>query len=311
MNVLIMSISQKVPLIMAIKKALNRVEPSSKIFGADANDDIVGRFFVDEFWKIPPLSQLTIEHILTYCEINQIKAIIPTRDGELTFFSTHLSLFEEHRISVLVSPLNTIKACLDKKSFYEFGAMNQFPVIPTVEKLSEVEGNRLVVKNRIGSGSKQMMIDITKEQAKKQANSDVIFQPYIEGNEYSIDVYISKKKELIGAIVRKRELIVNGESQITTTCKHDNLERIITEFALSLGLYGHAVFQAIETKEQQLAIIECNPRFGGASTLSIASGLDSFYWFLLESLGNNLEKDVFMRAKEERKLIRHAHDLII
>lgn len=54
-----------------------------------------------------------------------------------------------------------------------------------------------------------------------------------------------------------------------------------------------------------------NARFGGASHLSIKAGLDSFYWFFLESSGHNIDVYPFIRNKEELKLIRYPEDLII
>ena len=45
-NVLITSISRKVPLIKAVKKAFAKLGNSGKVYGADASVDCVGRFFV-------------------------------------------------------------------------------------------------------------------------------------------------------------------------------------------------------------------------------------------------------------------------
>ena len=52
-------------------------------------------------------------------------------------------------------------------------------------------------------------------------------------------------------------------------------------------------------------------RFGGASTLSLAMGLDSFYWFIQESRGVPSEQLPFHRSENEKMLIRHAEDLIL
>jgi carbamoyl-phosphate synthase large subunit len=78
-----------------------------------------------------------------------------------------------------------------------------------------------------------------------------------------------------------------------------------------LGIYGHAVFQLIQSSTGGLHVIECNARFGGASTLSIAAGLDSFYWFLLEACGDSLSQYPFARCRRELRQIRFARDLVI
>ena len=79
----------------------------------------------------------------------------------------------------------------------------------------------------------------------------------------------------------------------------------------TLNLYGHAIFQIIEDWEGHFHVIECNPRFGGASTASVAVGLDSFLWFLMESAGINLEGVPFLRSQKDIKQIRFMTDKII
>lgn len=76
-------------------------------------------------------------------------------------------------------------------------------------------------------------------------------------------------------------------------------------------MYGHVMFQFIKDYSGDIHIIECNARFGGASTLSLAMGLDSFYWFIQESRGIPSEQLSFDRSQTEKRLIRHAEDLIL
>jgi carbamoyl-phosphate synthase large subunit len=58
------------------------------------------------------------------------------------------------------------------------------------------------------------------------------------------------------------------------------------------------------------SLVECNPRFGGASSLSVEAGLDSFRWFLLEAGGHSLELTPFRRASRDLRLVRFAADWI-
>ena len=44
------------------------------------------------------------------------------------------------------------------------------------------------------------------------------------------------------------------------------------------------MLQMFITPQNEFFLIECNPRFGGASTLSIKAGLESFKWAYLEAL---------------------------
>ena len=69
--------------------------------------------------------------------------------------------------------------------------------------------------------------------------------------------------------------------------------------------------QVIVDSSKNIHVVECNNRFGGASSLSLEVGLDTFYWFLRESLGETLESYTFNRSIQEKKQIRFPTDLII
>jgi len=71
------------------------------------------------------------------------------------------------------------------------------------------------------------------------------------------------------------------------------------------------VLQGIISDDQQLHLLECNSRFGGASTLGIRAGVDSLYWSLAESLGMDLGAIPFLPLSEPVTQIRYAGDLYL
>lgn len=310
-NVLITSVSGKVPLVNAVREASRKISSKSKVIGGDINEHCIARHFVDVFWKMPSLSELNINDILRFCQKNNIRFIIPTRNGELEFWAEKKRALEHHQIYVMVSDKEPINLCLDKLLFSEYLAKHSIGVIPSYERIDAIDSEFYVVKDRYGAGSKKVGLKLRKEEAISYARSleNPIFQPYIDGKEYSVDIYMGKNGKVIGAVARTRDVVVNGESQITTTCKHSKLEEICTRTAETIGLFGHVMFQAFVDDSEKVNIIECNPRFGGASTTSITVGLDSFYWFFLESLGR-VEDICFMRSEVEKRQIRYTCDKV-
>ncbi|EKN67674.1 ATP-grasp domain-containing protein [Schinkia azotoformans] len=313
MNVLVTSISRKIPLINEVQKAGNKLGINSLIYGADSNSEAIGKFFVDNFWHMPLLNELKIEDLITYCKSNDIKAIIPTRDGELVFFSKYRELLRENNINAMISDETTIKNCLDKLAYFSIAKEMGYPVINTYVDIEDLTCDSFVVKERYGAGAKKIGINLTKQEAIRHAKylKKPIFQPFIKGQEYSVDIFIDMVGKIKGSVVRKRDLVLNGESQITTTINFTRLEILCEQFASELKFYGHIIMQVIVDLEGNIHFIECNPRFGGASTLSIAVGLDSFYWFLLEVRGFNLDDISFERSKSEKRLIRYPKDWIL
>lgn len=312
-NTLVTSVSSKVPLIKSLKKAYLKLGCDGNIIGADHNFQCIGRNFVDDFWEMPELDELPFETFLRYCNANDIKAVIPTRDGELPFFAKYKKQLQANGIDVMVSEPKVSEACLDKLLFYKKLEALGYPVIQTVKNINELDCKLYVVKECFGAGSRSLGLCLSKDEASKHAQSlqAPIFQPFVEGKEFSVDLYVDLNGKAKGVIVRARELVINGESQITSTCRNPKLEKLSINLVEELGLYGHIVLQVLIDEKEKIHIIECNSRFGGASTLSQQAGLDSFYWFLLESVGVDITNYPFLRTHKELRQIRYAEDLIL
>ena len=307
-DVLITSISKKVPLLKAVKSAIKGSQRDSIVIGADIDPSCIGRHFVDKFWDMPSISNLSVEELVVYCRNENVSAIIPTRDGELNFFSKNRDFLEKSGIRVMVSPLKGVELADDKLKFSELIS----GTIPTACNIGEIDAEFFVVKERYGAGSCSIGLRLSKEDALTHAEKlkDPVFQPYISGKEISVDIFLSKDGNVHGVVCRERNLVINGESQITSTFRDEMLERVSAELAVNMGLSGHVMFQFLNEKQTNtLYLLECNPRFGGASTASLQVGLNSFYWFFLEVLGRPLPP--FDRISHEIKMVRHAEDLFI
>lgn len=313
-NVLITSLSSKVPLIREVRKALSKISAVCKLIGADSNPHCIGRYFVNDFWEMPLTERLDPAEVVQYCIEKNIKAVIPTRDKELPFYAQHKKLFQDNGIAVMVSSFLSVQQCFDKISFYntlkDHCGLN--PIV-TCEQPDAALARRWVVKERSGSGSRNLLIDITAEDARSASGrfENPIFQPYIKGVEFTIDLYVAKNGIPKGGVVRTRDLVVHGESQVSTTVDRSDIREISFNAATIIGLTGHALFQVIEDTSGILHIVECNCRFGGASTLSVAAGLKSFDLFFRECLGDDLSGIAFIEGQAGLRQIRYSEDKII
>jgi predicted ATP-grasp superfamily ATP-dependent carboligase len=312
-NILITSLSKKTTLIEVVKCAASRISTSIKVIGGDSDKNSIGRYFVDDFWIISKDSSLDIENFISECLKRKIKMIIPTRDGELEFFSINKNIFQSNGINVMISNFESIKKCFDKLLFSnENGDFKEY-FISTFDNINNCSFKSYVVKERYGAGSKSIGINLSKQDAIRHSKLmySPIFQEFIEGIEISVDAYVDSKNNVKGIILRKRELVINGESQITSTFENFEIEKQFIKIIKSLNLYGHVILQAIIDENSRLRIIECNARFGGASTLSVKAGLDSFYWFILESNNINIHDAKFIKYPVPLKQIRYIKDLYL
>ncbi|GAA0551599.1 carbamoyl-phosphate synthase large subunit [Rhizomicrobium palustre] len=309
-NVLVTSASKKVPLVRALQTAAKKLKPEIKVIAGDMNEAALTRYVADDFWRLPRTDAAAVESLIAGCKERGIKAILPTRDGELHFWAEQKARFAAEGIAVLVSPAASITRCLDKLAFARFGLEKGLPFIPTFE--APQGDGPFVVKERFGAGSRGLGLNLSKDAALAHGAKleAPIYQPQIRGREISIDAWLDQAHKVKGLVLRGRDSVVDGESQITTTFRDAGLEKAAATILEALELSGPVVMQAFVV-DGKLAVIECNPRFGGASTTSIAAGLDSFTWSLTEAFGGGVAALSFDRVPGEVRQIRVPGDIYV
>ncbi len=170
--------------------------------------------------------------------------------------------------------------------------------------------SKWVVKERFGAGSQNIGLDLDELQAINHAKKleQPIFQPMIKNQqEISVDLYITKNYHVKNMLLRTRDLVVHGESQITTNFFNKKIESAMRNFALKTGLIGHLVIQAFIDNDK-ITLIECNARFGGASSFSQRLGVDSFFWFYLECCGFKIDEWPILDLNSRLVQIRYPQD---
>lgn len=312
-NVLITSAAGKAPLVRAMQQAVRKLGADSCVVAGDISSDVATRYVADAFWTMPRCTASEADAIIAGCLERKIGAVLPTRDGELTFWAEHASTFADAGVDVIVSPPASVALCLDKLKFAAFGKREGLPFIAASERPDDLPAKRFVVKERFGAGSLSIGLDLDRAAAIDHAVTlqHPIFQPLIEGVEISADAWADRNHRVKGVVLRRREKVVNGESQTTTTFNNAKIEAEMVRVIEALGLRGPVVLQAIIDDAGAIHVIECNSRFGGASTLSLAAGLDSLYWSLLEARGADVAQVAFAKLDRPLRQVRVPSDIYV
>lgn len=312
-NALVTSASKKIGLLKAIKKAANKISDNIKIIAGDNNPNSLCKYFSDEFYLMPKTIESNKPEIINWCKKNQVSAIIPTRDGELMFWANWKQELYENGILVMVPDLKSVEICLDKLLFSSECQKLNLPVIHSSLDLDKIDSKTFVVKERFGAGSLSIAINLNKEMAFAHSLklNNPLFQPFVKGIEISVDAYITQTGLVKGIVTRFRSVVDNGESVVTETFFSESLNKDLFVVFDKLKLYGHVILQIILDSNNNINIIECNSRFGGASTLSIEAGLDSFYWFLHEANGIAIDNLPVQLKSQKIKQIRFPQDMIV
>jgi len=280
-NLLFLSSSNHVQLVNSFKDAYKTLNLSGDIYTADINKycasslvskkhNIVPRSDSDDYF--PALKKIIIE--------NNINIVLSARDEELYILSRNKKFFDDLNCILLISDEKSITLCRDKYKLSLFFLENNIPqprtiIFDDLKNNSEIK-YPLICKPKIGKASYGIFKALNYESIEKiiSNTSEYIFQEYIEGMEYTIDLLADNNCNVLSIIPRKRILIKGGESIISITDKNPIIINYAKHISELIGFKYHINIQCI-VKNNIPYFIEINPRFGGASNLSIEAGMNS------------------------------------
>ena len=152
-----------------------------------------------------------------------------------------------------------------------------------------------ILKPRMGFGGKSQFVvndSIQRENLLKSIKiTDFIEQEYLNGPEYSVDAYVSRKGVFVAAMPRLRVRVIDGEVDESLSVKIPEIEALSRRIIeVTDGWEGPITLQFIFTNKGPL-LIEINPRFGGGVTHSIYCGLNMPQWILKEWLCRELPEN--------------------
>lgn len=274
-NVLITSAAAKIPLIQSFQKAL---QGKGKVFSADISSDCAAAHLSDGHFVVKRLDAPgAIEQLLALCAQKAIGLIVPTRDGELAGLAAARERFAAQAVCVLVASPETIAICQNKRIFSRFLQDHCLPSIPLLDpKASDISFPVFVrpVYGAAGRGARS--VESAHELTSLLSGNDYLVHPLIEAPEYSIDLLMDLSgKHALDAVCRERLQVVAGESKISRVVDLPALSALVKRLGETLGLVAHNTVQAFLDPQHGPLFIEINPRFGGASNLSIQAGLAS------------------------------------
>ncbi|MEP3439255.1 MAG: ATP-grasp domain-containing protein [Hoeflea sp.] len=279
-NVLLTSSGAKVPLTQCFRKAAS--ERGDLLYTADIAETCIAALFSDGYVRLPrtdPDSETYAAALLAACRQNGITLVVPTRDGELVLLAKLAEEFAGERIRILVSPPESIAICRDKIRFTKTLQKYGLPVLPAVEPDEAASMLPVFVRARDGAGGRGAMA--IRDPSGIEAAGDLsgyLINRLVDtarSREFTIDTLMSLDGRPVQAVARSRDMVVDGESVISTVVEDPELEALSLELCERIGLCGHNTVQAFRLEDGEPSFIEVNPRFGGASSLSIAAGLDS------------------------------------
>ncbi len=273
MNVLILSAAAKTPLVEAFKVAAGA--RGGRVLGCDLNPASPALRGCDGIVDLPASDAPDFAAaLIEACRREAVALVVPTRDGELAALAGAAEGLRAVGTQALVSDPSALEICGDKARFADF-CEAQGLAVPRRADPEDAASYPLFARPRRGAAGQGAGL-IADQAAGLALDRDVtLFQEAIGAPEYSIDLLGDFAGRPLQAAARRRVRVVDGEAHHTRIEQQEAMTAQALRLAGALGLVGHAVLQAFLHPQRGVLWIEANPRFGGASILSIEAGLQS------------------------------------
>ena len=278
MKIFFTSIGRRVELVQAFREAADRVGKELEIYGGDIVSTAPALSFCDHAIKLPSIMDAAyISTLIKICRDEKIDALIPTIDTDLLVLAKNKGSFGKTR--VVVSEVDKVAISRDKRlTAIYFNSLGLKSPHPVDNYLKYSGGFPAFIKPRDGSSSiSAYRVDSAKElySYAKQIPGYII-QPYVDGTEYTVDIFCDFDGNPIYITPRIRLAVREGEvlkTQISQDAKIiEELKVLIYDFRPC----GSITVQLIrESLTQEDYFIEINPRFGGGAPLGMKAGADS------------------------------------
>jgi carbamoyl-phosphate synthase large subunit len=294
-NILILSAGRRVELVQSFQKAAKRLNIESNVVAGDCSETAPAIYFADKKAILPRINEPNyIDEIINVCKKENINLVIPTIDTDLLLLSEARERVEaESEARVLVSSPELVSICRDKINTQKFLESNGFK-IPKMYSEKELKSSDLqfplFIKPKSGSSSINTfkVNNIEELTTYKAIIKEPIVQDFMEGREFTVDVFLDFDGNLITVVPRLRMATRSGEISKGKIIKDREIIDDIKRLVKALKPIGHITVQLMKTNKG-IEYIEINPRFGGGAPMSIQSGADSCENLYRLLMGDKLE----------------------
>ena len=277
LKILFLAVNWRVSLLKTFQDAKKHFKTPFQLIAVDSDPLAPALKIADRSHRLPLFSDSScLESLLTICKTQGIDVIIPLTNNAIDFLDQYREELNRKNLRLFIQESRVIKVCHDKWNLWNFMEQEGFNS-PKTFLLAESEPPDtfpLIAKERKGEGGKNQSIIENQQDLDycMDKYSHHIFQEYIQGKEFSIDLFadVNGVPKLI--VPRERLLVRGGE--VMTSKIQMNKPIIVSVEALSrkLGLTGASTIQGIQDTNGKFFFTDLNLRFGSGSVHTIAAG---------------------------------------
>ena len=305
MNILLLSAGG--PACHGVIKSLKDINFDGKVVSVDCNELSAGFHLSDSYHIVPmAFDENYIDELLKIISKEKIDIILPTSSNEIISITKNIDRF--NGVKLFMSDYDSIISCSDKLKFYE-KCKDSFPLPKTSLDSNDIQFPLFAKPRRHSAGSRGVSVckNIHDVKCSNKNNLEYIYQEYLPGMEYTIDVLLDEQSSPLVAVPRKRLQTKEGISTKAEVVKDDYIEQVCFDICKFLKLKGSICLQMKEDVIGKLKFVEINPRFGGGTYFSTLAGVN-FMEIILDLFNN---KTVKVNSPKLIKIMRYYNEVVV
>jgi len=228
-NILLTCVGRRVSLLKAFRRAQNELGVAGKVYATDWSRLAPAFHLADEAFEVPGVNAPDyVEALLEVCRDRCVDLVVPLIDWELVTLAEARDRFAEVGARVVVSSAEVSRTCWDKEEAFRFLSSHGVATPRVLTYEEALQGPfPVVAKDRYGSGSKRVArihsASAIRRMGRRRAR--FLFQEYVKGREYTVDVYTGLDGRPRVAVPRWRLQVRAGEVSKGVTVRHPDVIR--------------------------------------------------------------------------------------
>jgi carbamoyl-phosphate synthase large subunit len=290
-------------------KSLKMVKYPVRIVSSDTNPISAGFYMSDAHELLPEIeSKSYLSRLFEIITKHKISILMPSSGYDIYHYSKYKKKLLKLGALPVVSDVMTMEICRDKMQTYHH-LSKKFDLPLTTLDSKKLEGFPLIAKPRYGKGSKGIVkienpMDLRYIQSKENG---LIFQEYLPGTEYTIDVLSDLNGEPLIAVPRIRVQTKAGISTVGKIIKDENISETCKSIAKYLKIKGPCCIQMKESNEGTLKLVEVNPRLGGGTIFTALAGANFPAMILDMAMGKRIK----IPRISEITVVRYFEEIVV
>lgn len=290
-------------------KSLKLANFKGKILSTDSNKLSAG-FYLSDYKEVIPEAENEnyMDVLFKIIDKYGIDLLMPSSGYDIFPFSENKEKLVKYGAIPIISNRDVLEICRDKILTYNH--LNKYFNLPfTTEEVNKINEFPIIAKPRFGKGSR----DVVKINDLKDLDyisckySNMIYQEYLPGEEFTIDVLSDMNSKPLVSVPRIRLQTRGGISTKGKIILDNELIEESFKIVRFLNIVGPCCMQVKKDKNNIFKLVEINPRLGGGTIFTTLAGAN-FPKMIIDMVEGNSIK---IPPISEITVLRYFEEIII